>query len=79
MTIFTKKSFKLMGLCLLLMVIGYILLGQGPDDNYLSRSVAPVILVMVYCVLIPLTIILTIRQSKPGGQHKSGSEETKGV
>jgi hypothetical protein len=55
--LFTKKSFILFGLSAALLVVGYILLGQGPVENHLSKSVAPVILVAVYCGLIPYAIL----------------------
>ena len=55
--IFTAKNIKLFGVCLALLVFGYIFLGQGPVDNPLSKTVAPVILVAVYCVLIPYAIM----------------------
>jgi hypothetical protein len=55
--LFSKKNFYLFGLCLALLVIGYALLGQGPADNHLSKSVAPVILILVYCVLVPYAIM----------------------
>jgi len=42
---------------LTLIVVGYILLAQGPVDNPLSISVAPVILVISYCVFIPVAIM----------------------
>jgi hypothetical protein len=55
--LFSKTNFYLFGLSGVLLVIGYILLGQGPADNHLSKSVAPVILVAVYCGLIPYAIL----------------------
>jgi len=45
------------GLCAVLLFIGYLLLGQGPAENPLSKSVAPVILVIVYCGLIPFAML----------------------
>ncbi|MCU0609824.1 MAG: hypothetical protein MUF22_08685 [Chitinispirillaceae bacterium] len=54
---FTSKNYALFMLCLVLLVVGYVLLGQGPVDNPLSISVAPVVLVLVYCALIPLAIM----------------------
>jgi len=55
--LFTKKSFILFGLSAVLLAVGYILLGQGPVENHLSKSAAPVILVAVYCGLIPYAIL----------------------
>ncbi len=43
---------------LILLVVGYILLGTGPVDSFASWKAAPVILVFVYTVLIPITVLL---------------------
>jgi len=55
--LFSKTNFYLFGLSALLLVVGYVCLGQGPAENHLSKSVAPVILVAVYCGLIPYAIL----------------------
>jgi hypothetical protein len=56
-TLFTSKNFKIFGICLALLLLGYVLLGQGPVDNPLSKTIAPIILVAVYCALIPYAIL----------------------
>ena len=65
---FKSINYKLFGLSLLLLVVGYFLLGQGPVTNHLSWSVAPVLLVGVYCILIPIAIMAS---------GKSGKDEKK--
>ena len=45
---FSSLNYKLLGLSVLLLILGYVLLGQGPVTNPLSLNVAPVILVGVY-------------------------------
>ncbi len=55
--IFTSANFKILGAGFILMVIGYVLLGQGPVYNHLSWSYAPIILVSVYCVVFPFAIL----------------------
>jgi hypothetical protein len=60
--LFSKTNMHLFGLCAFLLVVGYVLLAQGPApvaeaDNYLSSGVAPAILVIVYCGLIPYAIL----------------------
>lgn len=71
--LFSKKNFYLFGLAFVLLVIGYVCLAQGPESNPLSRSVAPAILVAVYCGLIPYAILHGYW--KKDGDHK----ESKGV
>ena len=47
----------LMNRILAWLAVDYVLLGQSPVENHLSKSVAPVILVAVYCGLIPYAIL----------------------
>jgi hypothetical protein len=72
--IFSTKNLKLFGICVALLTIGYILLGQGPVDNPLSKTVAPLVLVGVYCVLIPYAIMAKSKEPPKDGkqQKKSG-------
>jgi hypothetical protein len=78
-SIFASKNVKLFGLCLALLVLGYVLLGQGPVDNPLSKSVAPIVLVAVYCVLIPYAIMAKGKegQKKEQAPQKKGQQQKK--
>ncbi|MBD3320874.1 MAG: hypothetical protein GF350_07265 [Chitinivibrionales bacterium] len=68
---FSTRNFKLFGLSIALLALGYLLLGQGPVENHLSWSVAPAILVIVYCALIPYAILAQ------GTKEKRSKENTK--
>jgi len=48
---FGKKNYILFGLALIVIVIGYVLLGEG------SMTLSPVLLTLGYCVLIPAAIL----------------------
>jgi hypothetical protein len=61
---FDSINYKLFGVSILLLIVGYVLLGQGPVTNKLSWSLAPVILVGVYCFLIPIAIIVHGKSEK---------------
>ncbi|MBQ3840063.1 MAG: hypothetical protein IKC23_12330 [Fibrobacter sp.] len=52
-----KKNFILIAIGILLLVIGFFCLQQGPADNPVSLTVAPLILVLAYVVVIPLGIL----------------------
>jgi hypothetical protein len=65
---FTAKNYKLFGIGIALLVVGYVLLGQGPVDNPLSKSVAPVILVFTYVVMFPWAILA--RDKEPADTKK---------
>ncbi len=49
---------------LVVIVIGYIFLSTGPYDSTASLTIAPLLLVLGYLVLIPLAIV--IRDSRKG-------------
>jgi hypothetical protein len=38
-------------------IIGYIALAQPPADSFMSLTVAPILLVIGYCVIIPAAIL----------------------
>ena len=51
-----KKNILLVALGALLIVIGFVCLAQGPADDPVSLTVAPIILVLAYLVVIPIGI-----------------------
>jgi hypothetical protein len=69
-SIFTSKNIALFGVCIGLLVVGFILLGQGPAENPLSKSVAPIILIAVYCVLLPFAIMARSKELPKDEQQK---------
>lgn len=55
--LFSSINYKLLIASLLLLVLGYVLLGQGPLHNPVSLTVAPLLLIGAYFVLIPVAIL----------------------
>lgn len=64
MTMLSSKNFRLLGAAVALLVVGFVLLGQGPVRNPLSWTVAPLILVGVYCIMIPFAILSKEKHGK---------------
>lgn len=58
-----RKNIFLFLIGLLLIAVAFILMAQPPVDGFLSRTLAPVILVIAYLVIIPIAIF--IRDKKP--------------
>ena len=56
---FTKRNYQLFGLAILVLLIGYWALAQAPVNGFLTLTLAPILLVIGYCVLIPFAIIYT--------------------
>lgn len=55
---FGKRNLYLLSIGLITIVIGYILMAQPPVDGFLSRTLAPVVLVIAYLVIIPVAIFI---------------------
>jgi hypothetical protein len=55
--LFSSKNIYMLGMSLALLIVGYVLLAQGPVDSVMSTTVAPIILVAVYCGLIPYAML----------------------
>ena len=53
------------GIGLFLIIIGYVLMSIGETDSFLSTKLSPIILLLGYCVIIPLSIIIKFK--KRGG------------
>ena len=45
-------------LSIVLLIVGYVMLGTGPVDSFVSMNIAPVILVFTYVILIPVSFII---------------------
>lgn len=55
-----KHNYFLLYFGLGILVIGYILMAQNPWDNPVSLSFSPIVLLIAYIIIIPLSIIYTI-------------------
>jgi hypothetical protein len=54
---FTRANYRIIGVGLLVIILGYIALAQAPWDGFYPLTVAPILLVLGYCVLIPVGIL----------------------
>ena len=71
---YSRRNWTFLGAGVGTILIGYLCLSQPPVDGFLSLTLAPVLLVIGYCVLIPLGLLL-------GGSEKpaeDASEESMG-
>ena len=59
-----KNNYYVLFLGLGIVILGYILMAQGPWDNPLSLSVSPIILLIAYLIIIPLSIVIKIPAKK---------------
>jgi hypothetical protein len=54
---FTRRNWTLLAVGLATIALGYLALGVPPADGFLSLTLAPLLLVAGYCVLIPLALL----------------------
>ena len=52
-----KKNIYLFLSGIALLIIGYILMAQPPVNGFMSRTLAPIVLVVAYLVIIPISIL----------------------
>lgn len=54
---FGKKNYLGFALAAVLIIVGFLLLGQKPADNALALNVAPFVLLFAFLVVIPWSIL----------------------
>ena len=69
---FTRRNWILFGIGLLVILFGYVLLSIPPADGFWSRTMAPLLLVTGYCVLIPIAILSKDRRADDEHQVDAG-------
>ena len=50
-------NFKIMGAGIVIIILGYLALSAGSVEGFLPLTVAPVLLVLGYCLVLPLGIM----------------------
>ena len=65
-----KKNYYLLGLGLLLTIIGFYFMTQGPWDSFSSLIISPIILFIAYVIVFPLSIFFKKKSDKEIDQEK---------
>ncbi|HPG40468.1 MAG TPA: hypothetical protein PLP19_04970 [bacterium] len=60
----TARNYQLFGLGALVIVVGYVFLSKGPAESFWSLTLAPILLVIGYCILVPLAIFWRSKKDK---------------
>lgn len=68
-----KENFVIMGVGVLVIIIGYLALANGPIEGFLPLVLAPILLVLGYCVIIPLGILFKKSYLKSANSSQSQS------
>lgn len=68
---FNSKNYIIFGIGIFIIIIGYIALSRGPWDSFWSLTLAPILLVLGYCVIIPLAILYRKKKKKQEEEENS--------
>ncbi len=68
---FGRENFIIFAIGILTLVLGYIFLAQGPADSFWSLTLAPILLVLSYCVIFPLAILYRKKSSATKAEPSS--------
>ena len=67
---FSSTNYSLFGLGVLLIVLGYAALSRGPWDSFWSLTLAPILLVLGYCVVVPFAILYHKKSRQQEAEQK---------
>ena len=73
---FTKINYQILAAGLLAIVLGYIALAQEPWDGILPLVIAPILLVLGYCIIIPFGIIYRQKPKTDVSQPEATSTQS---
>ncbi len=59
-----KENYVLFGVGISIVIIGFLLMSQGPWDNPLSLTVSPLVLLVAYLFVFPLSILYKSKKRK---------------
>ena len=54
---FTRRNWLIFGVGVVAIIVGYVLLSIPPADGFWSLTAAPLLLVLGYCVILPVAIL----------------------
>lgn len=62
---YSERNMWLFGLGLIAIALGYVFLSLPPVDGFMSLTLAPLLLVLGYCVLIPIALLSYKKEDEP--------------
>ena len=67
----TKENFVIMGVGLAVIVAGYVAMLEGSVEGFLPLVLAPILLVLGYCVIIPFGLLF--KKSSAGSEQEKSA------
>ena len=68
---YTKQNWAIFGLGIGVILVGYLCLARPPVDGFYSLTLAPILLVLGYCVLIPIGLLIGGPSEKEATDQKT--------
>ena len=62
---YSGRNLRLFVLGLVVIALGYFFLSRPPVDGFMSLTLAPLLLVVGYCVLIPMALLSKNKENEP--------------
>jgi hypothetical protein len=70
---FSRENYIIFVIGILVIILGYIFMAQGPADSFWSLTLAPILLVFSYCIIIPISILYRKKQQSEGTKVESSA------
>lgn len=64
MDFISRKNIQIFILGLITITVAFVLMAQPPVDGFLSRTLAPIFLVIAYLIIIPAAILVRDKKEK---------------
>jgi hypothetical protein len=74
----SRQNYVIMGIGVAVIVAGYLAMLQGSVEGFMPLVVSPILLVLGYCVIIPLGILYRKSQPASGSPADSKTEKSQG-
>lgn len=58
----SKENYVILFLGIVVLVIGYFLMSINPWDNFISLNISPIVLLIAYIVILPLSFLLKFKK-----------------
>lgn len=62
---YSERNMWLFGLGLATIALGYVFLSLPPVDGFMSLTLAPLLLVLGYCIFIPIALLSNKKEDEP--------------
>ena len=67
---FSSENYVLFAVGILVIILGYLSLSRGPWNSFWSLTLAPILLVIGYCIIVPVAILYRKRNNKQEAETK---------